>query len=79
MTCLINQLVDMDIVVGYHDTNDRRVANISFTTHGKWVLEECKNEVKNIIKGKLSCLTPSELAGLSLVLEKLKGIDAKLE
>ena len=79
MTHLINQLVDMDIVVRYHDTNDHRVTNISLTTHGKGVLEECKGVVKNIIMEKLSCLTPSELADLSVALEKLKDIGAKLE
>lgn len=53
--------------------------NLSFTAHGRRVQEECRDAVKDIIREKLSCLTPAELAGLSVALEKLKNVGAKLE
>lgn len=53
--------------------------NLSLTAHGRRVLEECRDAVKNVIREKLSRLTPTELAGLSVALEKLKNVGAKLE
>jgi len=79
MTYLTDQLVDLDIVVRHPDVNDRRVTHISLTGHGKEVLKECKGMVKNIIREKLSRLTPAELTELAAALEKLKNIGAKLE
>ena len=79
MTHLIDQLVDLDIVVRHPDASDRRVTNTSLTGHGKEVLEECRGMVKNIIREKLSRLTPAELTEMAAALEKLKNIGAKLE
>ena len=79
MTHLIDQLVDLDIVARYPDAKDRRVINISLTDHGKVVLKECRGIMKQTVRNKLSRLTPAELAGLSIALEKLKDIGAKLE
>jgi DNA-binding MarR family transcriptional regulator len=79
MTHLIDQLVDLDIVARHPDAKDRRVINISLTDHGKFVLKECKGVMKQTMRNKLSHLTPAELAELSIALEKLKDIGAKLE
>jgi DNA-binding MarR family transcriptional regulator len=79
MTHLIDQLVEQDIVVRHPDANDRRVTNISLTGHGKEVFEECRGMMKNIIRAKLSRLTPAELTEMAAALAKLKNIGAKLE
>ena len=79
MTHLIDQLVDPDIVARHHDAKDRRVINISLTNHGKAMLKECRGIMKQTIRNKLSNLTRAELAELSMALEKLKDIGAKLE
>jgi len=79
MTHLIDQLVDLDIVVRHPDANDRRVTHISLTGHGKEVFEECRGTVKDIIREKLSRLTPAELTEMAAALEKLNNIGAKLE
>jgi DNA-binding MarR family transcriptional regulator len=79
MTHLIDQLVDLDIVARHPDAKDRRVINISLTDDGKSVLKECRGIMKQSMRNKLSCLTPAELADLSMALEKLKDIGAKLE
>jgi DNA-binding MarR family transcriptional regulator len=79
MTHLIDQLVDLDIVARHHDAKDRRVINISLTNHGKAMLKECRGIMKQTIRNKLSNLTRAELAELSMALEKLNDIGAKLE
>ena len=79
MTHLIDQLVDLDIVARHPDVTDRRVINISLTDHGKVVLKECREIMKQTMRNKLSHLTPAELADLTIALEKLKDIGAKLE
>ena len=79
MTHLIDQLVDWNIVVRHHGTNDRRVTNISLTGHGKEVFEDCLFMVKNNFREKLSGLTPAELTEMATALEKLKNVGAKLE
>jgi len=79
MTHLIDQLVDLDIVARHPDVKDRRVINISLTDHGKVVLKECREIMKQTMRNKLSHLTPAELADLTIALEKLKDIGAKLE
>jgi DNA-binding MarR family transcriptional regulator len=79
MTHLVDQLVDLDIVARHPDAKDRRIINISLTDHGKVVLKECRGIIKQTIRDKLSRLTPAELADLSMVLEKLKDIGAKVE
>ncbi len=79
MTHLIDQLVDLDIVARYPDAKDRRVINISLTGHGKAVLKECRGIMKQTMRNKLSRLTTAELEDLSIALEKLKDIGAKLE
>ncbi len=79
MTHLIDQLVDLDIVARHPDAKDRRVINISLTDHGKAMLKECRRIMKQTMRNKLSHLTPAELADLSIALEKLKNIGAKLE
>jgi DNA-binding MarR family transcriptional regulator len=71
--------VDLDIVARHPGAKDRRVINISLTNHGKAVLKEYRGIMKQTIRNKLSRLTPAELAELSMALEKLKDIGAKLE
>jgi len=79
MTHLIDELVGLGIVERQPDTKDRRVINISLTNPGRIVLKECRNLVRQNIRNKLSCLTPAELADLSVALEKLRDIGARLE
>jgi DNA-binding MarR family transcriptional regulator len=79
MTRLVDKLVKLDIVERQPDTRDRRVINISLTDHGEILLKKYRQLVRQNIRNKLSCLTPGELADLSMALEKLKDIGAKLE
>lgn len=79
MTHLVDHMVSLGIVERLPDQKDRRVINISLTGHGRIVRKECKEVIRQNIKNKLSCLTPAELAELSVALEKLKDIAAKLE
>jgi len=79
MTRLIDQLVGLGIVERLVDARDRRVINLSLTGHGKIVLKKCRDLVRQNLGNKLSCLTPAELADLSMALEKLRDIGARLE
>lgn len=79
MTHLVDQLVSLGIVVRQPDARDRRVINISLTDHGRAILRECRELVKQNIRNKISCLTTEELVALSDALVKLKDIGAKLE
>jgi len=79
MTHLLDQLAELGIIARHLDAKDRRVVNISLTDHGRTVLKKCREQVKQNIKNKLSCLSSEELAELSVALEKLKDIGAKLE
>ena len=79
MTYLIDQLAGLGIIERLPDTKDRRVIHILLTKHGKVVLKEGRDLVRQNIRNKLSCLTQAELADLSIALEKLKDIGARLE
>jgi len=79
MTHLIDQLAGLGIIERLPDAKDRRVIHISLTNYGKVVLKEGRDLVRQNIRNKLSCLTQAELADLSIALEKLKDIGARLE
>jgi DNA-binding MarR family transcriptional regulator len=79
MTYLIDQLAGLGIIERLPDTKDKRVIHILLTKHGKVVLKEGRDLVRQHIRNKLSCLTQAELADLSIALEKLKDIGARLE
>lgn len=79
MTHLVDQLVSLGIVVRQPDAKDRRVTNISLTAHGRAILRECRELVKQNIRNKISSLTAEELAALTDALVKLKDIGTKLE
>ena len=78
MTLLIDQLVKLDIVERFPDTEDRRVINLALTNHGKALLDDMKQKIKKNIKETLSGLTPEELAEMSRALEALRTIISKL-
>ncbi len=77
-TRLIDQLVKLDIVVRHPDVKDRRVVHISLTNKGQTVLKECRELVKKNLAIKLSGLTAQELADLSIALDRVRSIGAKL-
>jgi DNA-binding MarR family transcriptional regulator len=79
MTHLLDYLVSLSIVERQPDVKDRRVINISLTEHGKIVLKESKELIRQNIRSKLSRLTPAELKELSIALAKLKDIGSSLE
>jgi DNA-binding MarR family transcriptional regulator len=79
MTHLLDYLVSLSIVERQPDVKDRRVINISLTEHGKIVLKESKELIRQNIRSKLSRLTPAELKDLSIALAKLKDIGSRLE
>ena len=78
MTHLIDQLVRLGIVERHPDTEDRRVINLNLTDRGHLMLDGMKRKVNENIKNKLASLTPEELAQMSISLETLKNIVAKL-
>lgn len=78
MTHLIDQLVRLGIVARHPDTEDRRVINLNLTDRGHLMLDGMKRKVNENIKNKLASLTPEELAQMSISLETLKNIVAKL-
>ena len=75
----MTHLVSLGIAERRPDQKDRRVVNIVLTSHGRIVLKERREMIRQNIRNKLACLTPAELADLSAALEKLKDIGAKLE
>ena len=79
MTHLVDHLVSLGIAERRPDQKDRRVVNIVLTSHGRIVLKERREMIRQNIRNKLACLTPAELADLSAALEKLKNIGEKLE
>ena len=79
MTHLIDRLVNLGIVLRQGDETDRRVTNIALTLKGKTMIEEHDIMVRDIIIGKLSCLTDDELQELSVSLRKLSKILFKLQ
>lgn len=78
MTHLIEQLVRMGMVERHPDAEDRRVINLVLTEHGRKLLKDAQQKVRENIKNRLSGLTPDELAAMSSSLEMLKGILARL-
>ncbi len=78
ITHLIDKLVELGVLERRQDAKDRRVINLALTDHGRVLLGEVRQKVKQNIKDKLSGLTPDELADMSAALETLKEIGAKL-
>jgi DNA-binding MarR family transcriptional regulator len=78
MTHLINQMVEMDIVKRIPDVKDRRVINLVLTDHGNTLMNNMDQQVRKVIKDKLSGLTSKELTEMMTALETMRNIVAKL-
>jgi DNA-binding MarR family transcriptional regulator len=78
LTHVVDALVSLDIVERRPDEKDRRVINLALTEHGRVLLEESKQRVKEHTKQRLSALTPEELVRMADALETLRSIIAKL-
>jgi DNA-binding MarR family transcriptional regulator len=78
MTHLIDKLVALKIVERIPAADDRRVTNLVLTHHGKMILKELNEKVRENIKKRLSGLTPEDLHELSHALETIRNIGSRL-
>ena len=78
MTHVIDRLVKMEIAGRKTDATDRRVINVTLTTHGKKILGEFLKKVRSNLKSDLSTLTDDELQDLSVSLIKIRDLLSKL-
>jgi DNA-binding MarR family transcriptional regulator len=78
MTQLIDKLVALNLVERQPSTEDRRITNITLTSHGHAVLDEDKNRVIDAIRDTMARLTDEELQDLSQSLRKVQDILSKL-
>ena len=74
ITVMIDRLIDHDLVLRYHDENDRRVVVIELTTKGKAVLEEAMIARNQHIAKYFSELEVQEREDLLRLFEKLEAI-----
>lgn len=79
MTQLIDKLVDLDLVERQTDRTDRRIINITLSSHGRIILEEHKKGIMIAIRETMSNLSDEELDDLSYSLRKLRDILSKLQ
>ena len=79
MTVLADTLVENKWVERKNDPNDRRVVKLEITTHGKKHLQQAFEIYRADIKVMISGLESPDLQRLSVALEELRQILAKLE
>jgi DNA-binding MarR family transcriptional regulator len=79
MTHFVDQLAVLGMVIRVPDTQDRRVINICLTDKGRTTLTGCVKLMRENMRGKLSDLEESELAELSMLLNRLAKIGAKFK
>lgn len=74
ITVMIDRLIDHELVLRYHDENDRRVVVIELTTKGKAVLEEAMIARNQHIAKYFSKLEVQEREDLLRLFEKIEAI-----
>ncbi|MGG0187177.1 MarR family winged helix-turn-helix transcriptional regulator [Bacillus rhizoplanae] len=74
ITVMIDRLIDHELVLRYHDKNDRRVVVIELTAKGKDVLEEAMTARNQHIAKYFSQLEVQEREDLLRLFEKLEAI-----
>lgn len=74
ITVMIDRLVDQELVVRYHDKNDRRAVVIELTNKGKDVFVEAMNARNQHIAKYFSQLELQEREDLLRLFEKLESI-----
>ena len=78
MTHLIDQLVELGIVERNSDQTDRRVINLALTSHGRKLLEDLKQRVRENIRDRLAILSSGELTEMARAMETLRNIGTRL-
>ncbi|MFJ8530761.1 MarR family winged helix-turn-helix transcriptional regulator [Bacillus sp. NPDC094106] len=74
ITVMIDRLIDQELVLRYHDKNDRRVVVIELTKKGKDVVEEAMTARNEHIAKYFSQLELQEREDLLRLCEKLEAI-----
>ncbi|WP_017149972.1 MarR family winged helix-turn-helix transcriptional regulator [Bacillus bingmayongensis] len=74
ITVMIDRLIDQELVLRYHDKNDRRVVVIELTTKGKDTLEKAMTARNEHITKYFSQLELQEREDLLRLIEKLGAI-----
>ncbi|PGZ18428.1 MarR family winged helix-turn-helix transcriptional regulator [Bacillus cereus] len=74
ITVMIDRLIDQELVLRYHDKNDRRVVIIELTNKGKDVLEKAMTARNEHIAKYFSQLELQEREDLLRLFEKLETI-----
>ncbi|MEI4831895.1 MarR family transcriptional regulator [Bacillus sp. FJAT-53711] len=74
ITVMIDRLIDQELVLRYHDKNDRRVVVIELTAKGKDVVEEAMTARNQHIAKYFSQLEVQEREDLLRLFEKLEAI-----
>lgn len=74
ITVMIDRLIDQELVLRYHDQDDRRVVVIELTSKGKAVLEEAMIVRNQHISKYFSKLEVQEREDLLRLFEKLEAI-----
>jgi DNA-binding MarR family transcriptional regulator len=78
MTAVIDKLIADGYVERKPDTGDRRIIDITLTVKGRRYMEECKAELRESMKKKLSTLPREDIDSLYASLENIRVILMKL-
>lgn len=78
MTQLLDKLVEMKLVERRQNTKDRRILDVSLTSHGKKIMEKHVGKTKEAIKKNMATLSNDEIEKMSEMLRGLHDILVKL-
>lgn len=78
MTRLIDQLVKEGIAQRQTDSRDRRVINIALTEHGRVLLSDLNDKMRESMRLELAGLASDDLVEMSQALDTLRRISGKL-
>jgi DNA-binding MarR family transcriptional regulator len=79
MTHSANKLIDLGMIEREVDEKDRRKINIRLTSKGNETIRKIKQEIRRILKAKLSTLSVSDLGKLKESLINMADIFAKIK
>ncbi len=79
MTPIVDNLLADELIQRYTDANDRRKTLISLTDKAQVFLEEQENKIKEVLAEKISSFSEEDLEALSMHIEGITRIMAKIE
>ncbi|MCX5999511.1 MAG: MarR family transcriptional regulator [Chloroflexi bacterium] len=79
MTHVAGKMVRLGLIERQPDPSDRRVTILRLTDHGRLVLVQCREMIRDSVKEHLATLDKQDLEEFSALLKKLADIGSKLQ